>query len=229
MTFAFVAIHHPRPERRQELLDGMLEMGTVMAAAPGYLGAGPWEDAHTDRILGISFWESEAAFRAAVPPGIGDPSDEVPEAETRPRDVFLLQSYERPDADGFAAFFEAMSDDEGGSGADGFAEQFLSLDPSTVAVVGREQLRAALPARHAMFGSIGATGTRLSGLDVTRLDDRHVLARTTWDVLFADESAEPMRLESTYLLRRDGGRWQAVVYLNHRDVAAEVAARAGRG
>jgi hypothetical protein len=31
-------------------------------------------------------------------------------------------------------------------------------------------------------------------------------------------TAEPVALESTYLLRREGDSWTAVVYLNHHDV-----------
>jgi hypothetical protein len=96
MTFAFVAIHLPRPERRQELLDGMTRMRALMAEHPGFVDAGPWEDLLSDRILGISVWSSEEAFRAAVPTGVGDPSDAVPDTETRPREVFLLRPPAEP-------------------------------------------------------------------------------------------------------------------------------------
>jgi heme-degrading monooxygenase HmoA len=89
--FAFIAVHHPKPEHRQDLLDGMREMRGRMAAADGFVDAGPWEDTLTDRIVGISLWDNEEAFRAAVPADVGVPSDNVAPYETRPREIFLLR------------------------------------------------------------------------------------------------------------------------------------------
>ncbi|MDM7855283.1 nuclear transport factor 2 family protein [Cellulomonas alba] len=120
------------------------------------------------------------------------------------------------------AALETMS---GSRSTDVFHDQFLSLDPAAVALVSRDQLARALPARQAMFAAIGATGTTLRHLDVHELDDRHVLATTTWDVDLVDEAAEPLTLESSYLMRRMDGGWRVLVYLNHRDIAAVVAER----
>ena len=69
--------------------------------------------------------------------------------------------------------------------ASAFHDQFFSLDPNAVNLVTREQLAAAVPMRAAMFKSIGAAGTRLTELSEIWLDDRHVLASTEWDVVFA--------------------------------------------
>lgn len=128
----------------------------------------------------------------------------------------------RPDLRGF---FDAFDSDDIDASADLFHEQFITLDPSTVSVVTREQLRAALPMRAQMFKSIGATGTRLREMYPQMLDDRHVLARARWDVVFADDSAAPMELESSFLLREIEGRWQVLTYLNHHDIAALIAKR----
>lgn len=114
------------------------------------------------------------------------------------------------------AFFEAMAEGEVAAGADLFHDPFLSLDPTAVLVVGREQLRAALPAREKLFASVGARRSELQDLHTTVLDDLHVLARTVWTM--ATDKGEPLTLESTYLLRREGTSWSAVVYLNHHDV-----------
>jgi hypothetical protein len=93
MSFAFLAVHHPKPECRQELLDGMLGMRALVADAPGFVDAGPWVEVDGGRIVGISFWDSPTAFRAAAPPGFGRPSQQVPERETRPRELFHLERY----------------------------------------------------------------------------------------------------------------------------------------
>ncbi|GAA2760168.1 nuclear transport factor 2 family protein [Actinopolymorpha rutila] len=118
-------------------------------------------------------------------------------------------------------FFERFDS----SGADVFHEQFLSLDPSSATVVTRDQLRAVLPKRAQMFGSVGATGTRFRDLAARPLDDQHILVETHWDVEFADENAEPLTLHATYLLRRADEGWSVVVYLNHRDIGSILANR----
>jgi hypothetical protein len=125
----------------------------------------------------------------------------------------------------FLERFDAGSDADPASGAGLFHEQFLNLDPNAATVVSREQLRAVLPMRAQMFGSIGATGTRLRDVDVRPLDDLHVLAETTWDVELEDPDADPLVLHSTYLLRRAGEDWSVVVYLNHQDIGRVLAER----
>ena len=121
------------------------------------------------------------------------------------------------------AALEAMSTDDTASV---FHEQFFSLDPGGVTLVSRDQLARSLPMRRGMFASIGATGTTLRDLEARPLDDLHVLVTTTWDVDFVDEAAEPLVLESSYLMRRVDDSWQVLVYLNHRDIAAVIAAAA---
>jgi hypothetical protein len=127
-------------------------------------------------------------------------------------------------------FFERFG--RAGDGADPaglagcFAERFLALDPGTAAPVERGALIAALPARRRLFASIGAAGTDLAGLDETPLDEMHTLAETTWRVRF-DEPREPLLLRSAFLLRREPAGWRIVVYLNHDDLAATIAARGG--
>lgn len=124
---------------------------------------------------------------------------------------------------GVRRFFENMASDEVPSGADLFHDPFLSLDPAAVTVVEREQLRAALPARARLFAAAGMRRAELQEVRTTELDDMHVLARTTWTMSAVDSTAEPITLESTYLLRREGAAWSAVVYLNHHDVRALLA------
>jgi ketosteroid isomerase-like protein len=120
---------------------------------------------------------------------------------------------------GVRRFFEMMAGQDGDQvGADLFHDPFVSLDPGSVTVVTREQLRAALPARATMFASAGLGRAQLQEVRTTELDEKHVLARTVWTMTSVASTAEPVALESTYLLRREGDSWTAVVYLNHHDV-----------
>lgn len=125
----------------------------------------------------------------------------------------------------FVERLSASGRDTASSGADLFHDQFFSLDPNAATLVTREQLRSALPARAAMFTSIGARGTCLRDLAAHRIDEQHVLVQTTWDVLFAEPSTEPLVLSSSYLLRRAGADWSVLAYINHQDIGALVSKR----
>lgn len=93
-----MAIHHPRPERRNDLLRGMTEMAEIMAGAPGFIEAGPWEEVDGGLIVGLSRWTSQEAFLAAAPPGVGTPTADIHQWETRPRQLFHLNSWRQRDA-----------------------------------------------------------------------------------------------------------------------------------
>ena len=92
MSYIFMAFHYPKAENRDDLIRGMLEMREIMAQAPGFIDAGPWVDDERGRIVGISRWQSRADFEAAVPPGMGTPTDDIHEWETRPRELFHLDA-----------------------------------------------------------------------------------------------------------------------------------------
>jgi len=136
------------------------------------------------------------------------------------------QSRTRSDTErGVRRFFETMAAEDGEAGADLFHDPFLSLDPNSVTVVARQQLRAALPARAKMFASSGRRRAELQEIRTTELDDIYVLAQAVWTMSAVESTAEPITLESTYLLRREGDSWSAVVYLNHHDVRELLAPR----
>jgi len=89
MSFIFMAFHWPAPGRGDALAESMREMRDAFAGLPGCLSVEPpylTEDG--DCLVGISKWESKAAFFAS---GITlRPSDEIVEGELRPRQRFLL-------------------------------------------------------------------------------------------------------------------------------------------
>jgi hypothetical protein len=116
---------------------------------------------------------------------------------------------------------------EGSSGPE-FADAFLSLDSATAAVVTRESLVAALPRRRHLFDSAGLGDPRPVSARQLVLDARHVLLRVAWRVDRRRGVGGPVRLESSFLLRREGSALQIHVYVNHiEDLAAALAAGGG--
>ena len=90
MTFIFMVFHYPEPAYRAKLVRDMVEMAAVMAAQPGFIEAGPWREEGSDRVIGISRWESREAF-LATGIAIEDGGDAVEPGETRPRERFFLE------------------------------------------------------------------------------------------------------------------------------------------
>jgi hypothetical protein len=132
----------------------------------------------------------------------------------------------RPDV---RAFFEQFEQAANGLDtavlAELFGDQFLSLDPARSACVPKDAFLRALPARERLFGSIGAAGTTLTEIRETPLDELHTLVETSWAVQFgpdAPAAAAGLTLRSAFLLRRQDGRWQVAVYLNHQDIGAVI-------
>lgn len=89
MAYIFMAIHYPEPGHRAEVCDRMGELARMMAGAPGLLEIGPWAEYDGDRVVGVSRWESRAAFEEAMP-GSGVSNDVVHPGERRPREYFHL-------------------------------------------------------------------------------------------------------------------------------------------
>jgi ketosteroid isomerase-like protein len=98
-----------------------------------------------------------------------------------------------------------------------FLPTFFSLDPATAAPVDRQMLIAFLPRRRELFQRAGASGTKLTAIDVTALDPIHAQARTTWTVEY-DRPHHPVTLRSTFTLRRTDDGWRIAVYHNHESL-----------
>jgi hypothetical protein len=117
----------------------------------------------------------------------------------------------------FAAFADAADSQQWHRYEQLFLPTFLSLDPAAASAVERDALIAFLPHRRELFARAGASGTRLAHLEVSPLDAVHVLARTTWEVLF-DGPHAPVTLRSSFLLRHTEDGWRIAVYLNHESL-----------
>ena len=98
-----------------------------------------------------------------------------------------------------------------------FDETFLAADPDGAQPVPRALFLQALPRRAELFAAAGITRVTLADLDHEALDDSYVLARTGWRGERAGGD-RPVRLASTFLLRRDGEGLRVVLYLNHQDL-----------
>ena len=99
-----------------------------------------------------------------------------------------------------------------------FAETFLAADPAGAQPVPRQAFLAALPRRAELFAAAGITRVVLVDLHHHALDDTYVLARTDWHAERPGAST-PIRLSSTFILRREEERLEVVCYLNHQDLA----------
>jgi ketosteroid isomerase-like protein len=99
-----------------------------------------------------------------------------------------------------------------------FAETFLAADPAGVQAVPRQAFLHALPRRAELFAAAGIARVVLAELRYQALDDTYVLARTDWRGERTAAST-PIRLSSTFILRRDTDWLRVVFYLNHQDLA----------
>jgi heme-degrading monooxygenase HmoA len=91
VSYIFLAVHYPAPGHLNEVRQSMTRMAAMMAGTPGLLDIGPWVERDGSRVVGISRWESKAAFDAAMP-GSGVPSDAIHPGESKPREYFHLES-----------------------------------------------------------------------------------------------------------------------------------------
>jgi Domain of unknown function (DUF4440) len=100
-----------------------------------------------------------------------------------------------------------------------FDETFLAADPDGARPVPRALFLQALPRRAELFAAAGIARVVLTELRHEALDDSYVLARTEWrgERAPGTGAAGPVRLASTFLLRRDGTNLRVVLYLNHED------------
>jgi quinol monooxygenase YgiN len=93
--FIFYSIHYPRPEAEAQMAEGMHEYGELMRRQPGniFVAPYPFKNPEQGTLMGISIWESEEAFQAALPI-IQSARKAVPPAEweVRPTEVYMLHS-----------------------------------------------------------------------------------------------------------------------------------------
>ncbi len=101
-----------------------------------------------------------------------------------------------------------------------FGDSFLAAGPDGAQCVRGEDFARVLPKRKQFFDGLGCRTTELIGLQQTPLDDRHVVAQTTWRMTFAraDGSQDPVEVVSTFLVDAGPGGCRILVYLAHQDI-----------
>jgi len=98
VSFIFMVLHWPEPDRRDALAQSMREMRDLLRATPGCLAVEPpYVTDDGSCLVGISKWESKEAFLGS---GIKmRPPEEIVDGETRPRQRFLLEEADSPYSD----------------------------------------------------------------------------------------------------------------------------------
>ena len=126
----------------------------------------------------------------------------------------------RPDVRAFFQRYDRASHDfDSDALTSSFYDVFLSMDASSAVALSRQALLAALPRRRQLFQAIGSDGLELADISEMPLDDLHTLVRTSWNLRVRHEPpGGPLRLRSTFILRKDDGAWRIVLYLNHQDM-----------
>ncbi len=85
-----VAIHRPKPEHEQDLIDSMHRFGAV-ARRQGAIEAHTFKDARSDALVGLAIWRSEDDLAAARPVlAAATEHDDFDTWESGPVELFLL-------------------------------------------------------------------------------------------------------------------------------------------
>jgi heme-degrading monooxygenase HmoA len=90
--FQAIAIHHARREHAADFLAFMHRVVAAVGAAPGLVEFTTWREAQSSRLVAVSRWESEDAFRAALPTIMSLGPERREEWSERADELVLLES-----------------------------------------------------------------------------------------------------------------------------------------
>jgi hypothetical protein len=89
MLYQF-AIHRPKPEHEQDLIDSMHRFGSAARAA-GAIEAHTFKDQRSDALVGFAVWRSDEELAAARPAlAEATEGDDFAAWETGPIELFML-------------------------------------------------------------------------------------------------------------------------------------------
>ena len=64
--FTHMAIHHPKPEHRDDVLASMNRVNIAAAGRPGLLAMNAWREIDGGRVVAFATWDSRESWQAAA-------------------------------------------------------------------------------------------------------------------------------------------------------------------
>jgi heme-degrading monooxygenase HmoA len=89
--FQAIAFHHAKPEYVDDFLAFMRKVAAGVDGSPGLLEFNCWHESGTSRLFGLSRWESQEAFQAALPTIMQFRSERKPEWSSAPDEVLTAE------------------------------------------------------------------------------------------------------------------------------------------
>lgn len=87
-----IAIHTPRPEHAQDVIDSMHRFGAAASSQPGLREIHTLQDRRDGTLVGLAIWESADALAAARPAmAEATEGDDFDAWEAEPIRVYLLE------------------------------------------------------------------------------------------------------------------------------------------
>lgn len=122
-----------------------------------------------------------------------------------------------------ARFFDSFAQQSNGDNIEApaqFADTFLAAGPQGAKCVSSTDFALAIPKRKQIFASLGCQSTKLVSLEETQLDDRYVLAKTRWQMIFSRPNSEPEKVlaDSTFIVDTASAEPKIILYLAHQDI-----------
>jgi Domain of unknown function (DUF4440) len=104
-----------------------------------------------------------------------------------------------------------------------YADVFLFGGPAGVRSVNKDDFVKVIPKRKQCFVSLGLVETKLAGVEETVLDEKYLMARTSWTMAFrAAGDRKELHTAATYILERTGETMAIVMQIDHQDLAANL-------
>lgn len=90
MTFGLVAVHYPRPENADDLVERVGRAAKVMATAPGCLDVRCWTDEASGAVVATAKFASKQTCDEALATAAATVDIAYDERERRPREFYHL-------------------------------------------------------------------------------------------------------------------------------------------
>jgi hypothetical protein len=91
-VFLLYAVHYPKPEKEERLIQSMRQFGELIQKQPGiiFVNPTPFRDLEKETLITLAIWESQEAFQASWPILVKDAPSE--EWEVEPREVHMFNT-----------------------------------------------------------------------------------------------------------------------------------------